>query len=179
MWHTARESTFLDNVLIFSHTLAISQYLPPETILNRGHNGSADHWSLGILIFELLTGNTPFYKSGLSQMDLFRAIVKAKFDMPKKLSSTAQSIISALLVRNPTQRLGSLAEGENGILNHPWLSGIDMDELRLKTLKAPKIPRIKDPLDASNFDDWSHLPDMTTKRFPKVSPQDQRVFQGF
>lgn len=131
------------------------------------------------MIFELLTGDTPFYKSGLSQMDLFRAIVKAKFNMPKKLSPTAQSIISELLVRNPTQRLGSLAEGENGILNHAWMSEISMDELRLKTLKAPKIPKIKDPLDASNFDDWSHIADMTKKRFPKVPAQDQKNFQGF
>ena len=47
-------------------------YLPPEVILNRGHNWSADHWSLGVLIYEMLFGDTPFYEDGMQQMDLFR-----------------------------------------------------------------------------------------------------------
>ena len=50
-------------------------YLPPEVILNRGHNSSADHWSLGVLIYEMIAGGTPFYRNGMAQMDLFRSIV--------------------------------------------------------------------------------------------------------
>ena len=54
-------------------------YLPPEVILNRGHNWGADHWSLGVLTFEMLAGYTPFYKEGMDQMELFRAIVKGRY----------------------------------------------------------------------------------------------------
>jgi len=40
-------------------------YLPPEVVMTRGHNASADHWSLGILIFELISGESPFFFEGM------------------------------------------------------------------------------------------------------------------
>ena len=154
--------------------------VPPEVILNRGHNGAADYWSLGVLIFEMLTGNTPFYQRGMEQTDLFRAIVKCRYTVPSKLSESAPSVIRALLVKNPAQRLGSLAGGESGLTQHPWLAtSIDFAALRQKTMKAPKVPTIADPLDASNFEDWSHLEDKTKKKFPKMTKAQLAVFNDF
>jgi serine/threonine protein kinase len=157
-------------------------YLPPEVILNRGHNGSADHWSLGILIFEMLTGDTPFYKSGMGQMDLFRAIVKCNYTLPKEYpkESGAGAIISEFLNKNPAKRLGSLANGEEDIVNHQWFKGvIDFDELRRKTIPAPRVPQISNPLDSSNFEDWSHLEDKTKIKFPKLPPEQTAIFDNF
>ena len=54
-------------------------YIAPEVILNRGHNAGADHWSLGVMIYEMICGFTPFYSSGMDQAALFAAIVKGKF----------------------------------------------------------------------------------------------------
>jgi serine/threonine protein kinase len=157
-------------------------YLPPEVILNRGHGGGADHWSLGVLIYEMLTGFTPFYTHGMDQIALFRAIVKCRFEFPAEypLETGAGSIISAFLTRNPSQRLGSLAGGEDGVAQHSWFSGvIDFDQLRQKTLPAPKIPKIKNPLDASNFDNCSHLEDKTKMKFPKLPAKELKVFDDF
>lgn len=154
-------------------------YLPPEVILNRGHNSSADHWSLGILIYEMLIGKTPFYKHGMEQMDLFRAIVKCQYELPPSLSPTSREVISGFVTKNPAQRLGSLAEGEDGVAQHPWFASVNFDELRQKKLQAPEIPKIKNPLDASNFEDWSHLDDKTKMTFPKLSPEEKKLFAGF
>ena len=159
-------------------------YIAPEVILNRGHASGADHWSFGILIYEMLFGTNPFYKHGMDQMDLFRGIVKARYvkpTSPDPVSDEAHAIMKELLTRDPNQRLGSLAAGEDGILYHPWFSsyGMDMDELRAKKYTAPVVPVIKDPLDSSNFENWDHLDDKTKKKYPPVAADDQWMFADF
>lgn len=167
-------------------------YLPPEVILNRGHNWSCDHWSIGVMIYEMLFGDTPFYQEGMQQMDLFRTIVKGKYLVPETTSADEPasehvvSIIKGLLTKDPAQRLGSLAGGEDDVLEHTWFSNklgknaaIDFTELRRKTIKAPTIPNIRNPLDSSNFEDWSHLTDKTRTKFPKLTAEQDKVFTGF
>jgi serine/threonine protein kinase len=162
-------------------------YIAPEVILNRGHNYSADHWSLGCLVYEMLTGRTPFYENGMDQSALFKAIVKGTFTMVQNISIEAQSIISGLLTRNPNKRLGSSGpfgnntDGTNfdDVLYHPWLNTIDHDALVLKEIIAPSIPKIKDPFDGSNFDDWSHVEDKRNIKYPKLKEADAKLFDGF
>jgi serine/threonine protein kinase len=158
-------------------------YIAPEVVLNRGHDSGADHWSYGILIYEMLYGTNPFYKHGMDQMDLFRCIVKARYVKPTSdtVSEEANTIIKELLTRDPTQRLGNLADGEDGILFHPWFVNynMDMDQLRKKKYTAPIIPNIKDPLDCSNFENWDHLEDKTKKVFPPLSREEKQLFVNF
>ena len=154
-------------------------YLPPEVILNRGHNSSADHWSLGVLIYEMIAGGTPFYRNGMAQMDLFRSIVKGEYYTPPEFSMGLSHIVSGFLTKNPGKRLGSLVNKEDDIYNHQWFSNIDFQKLRKKQVKAPYKPKIKDPLDASNFEDWSHLDDKTATKYPALSPEEEAEFKGF
>lgn len=133
--------------------------------------------SLGILIFEMMTGVTPFYEDGMEQMDLFRAIVNGRYKPHSKLSEDANNIVKSLLIRNPSHRLGSLAGGEDDIFNHLWLRSIDFDRLLLKELTPPKVPKVEDPLDASNFEDWSHLDDKRKMKFPKLTVTQKKVFE--
>lgn len=148
-------------------------------ILNRGHSMGADHWSLGVLIHEMLTGNLPFYKEGMQQMDLFRAIVKGIYDPPRGVSQEAADIVSCFLTRDPSKRLGHLAGGEEDILNHPWFSIFDFDELRDAKVKPPFKPKIKNALDCSNFEDWTHLDDKTKTRFPALTSEEAGIFNDF
>lgn len=154
-------------------------YIAPEVILNRGHNYGADHWSLGCLAYEMLAGKTPFYNEGMDQSDLFKAIIKGQYDMPKNISIEAQSFIDGLLKRNPAKRLGNLQGGFDDLLYHPWLRHIDHDALLLKEFKAPVVPNIKDPFDGSNFDDWSHVEDKTKHKYPALKEKDAHLFDDF
>jgi serine/threonine protein kinase len=154
-------------------------YLAPEVILNRGHTTSADHWSLGVLIYEMLTAETPFYRSGMDQVELYRKIVKARYVCPWDMSDDIVNIIGGFLTRDPAQRLGSLKGGEDDVLKHEFFSNIDFNELRHKALSAPYLPKIRDPLDASNFDDWGSLDDKRKRSYPDLDPKQEAVFDDF
>lgn len=155
-------------------------YLPPEVVMTRGHNFSADHWSLGILIYEMVTGLNPFFYEGMDQMSLFESIVQDDYDDPKDVSASVIDLIRKLLVKDPIYRLGSLARGERDILQHRWFNGLDLPLLRLRQSEhVPWVPLIKDPLDTSNFDDWSHLEDKTSKPQKALSAKSSSLFESF
>ena len=156
-------------------------YIAPEVILNRGHAKGADHWSLGSLIFEMITGRTPFYKEGMDQITLFRAIVRADYTFPESrlMSNDAEDLIFRLLVVDPNQRLGSLARGQMDLYQHSWFRSIHFDRLKRKGIQAPWIPTIHDPLDTANFGNWDHLEDKNTKVDPPITIKDDLVFSSF
>lgn len=126
-----------------------------------------------------INGYTPFYRSGMDQSDLFKAIVRAKFHTPSRLSPPAADMIQGLLMKDPSLRLGTLAGGSSDIANHSFLKSIDQEKLRRKELNAPFVPKIKNPLDASNFEDWSHLEDKTLKKYPSLPREKEAIFEKF
>ena len=112
-------------------------------------------------------------------MDLFRSIVKGNFAIPSSLSPEAADIVTQLLKKNPTKRLGSLANREDDIYGHPWLSSVDFDALRDKEITAPFKADVKDPLDSSNFDNWDHLPDKISAKHPLLNAEEGAIFKDF
>jgi CRP-like cAMP-binding protein len=154
-------------------------YLAPEVILNRGHSWSVDYWSLGIMIYEMLVGKTPFYENGMNKAELFENIVRGKVYPPTDVSPEALSLLSGLLRRDPTKRLGSLLGNENEIIDHPWFNEIDRDLLFLKELNPPFIPKIKDPFDASNFSNWKHVSDKRSAQYPDLTKDEEEIFRDF
>jgi protein kinase A len=153
-------------------------YLPPEVVMTRGHNISADHWSFGILVYEMLTSENPFYYQGMDQMTLFRCIVQDDYEPIEMegISYAVMDMIDKLLEKDPSQRLGSLARGEQDILEHAWFRGMKLDAMRQRQVPAPWIPQVKDPLDASFFDDWSHLQDKSALEYPPLEEEDAALF---
>lgn len=172
------EHEFLLTVF-FSVSSTPHRYLPPEVIMSRGHDCSADHWSLGVLVYEMLAGFNPFYFEGMDQMVLFKSIVQDVQEPIPSVSSEATDIIDGLLTKDPVMRLGSLLKGEADILNHEWFSELDLHQLRRREVAAPWLPPIKDPMDAKCFDDWSFIVDKLTQTFAKVTDRDQEEFKGF
>jgi len=119
-------------------------YLSPEIIMNRGHDASTDHWALGILIYEMVAGENPFYYDGIPQMELFRSIVREKFyPLPDSTTDACFYVVDGLLDKDPNHRLGSLAGRGKDIMAKEWFKELQLDDLRQKKYTAPYIPEIK------------------------------------
>uniref|UniRef100_A0A8C4RCM5 cGMP-dependent protein kinase n=1 Tax=Erpetoichthys calabaricus TaxID=27687 RepID=A0A8C4RCM5_ERPCA len=128
------------------------EYVAPEIILNKGHDVSADYWSLGILIFELLSGSPPF--SGPDPMKTYNVILRGidMVEFPKKITKNSANLIKKLCRDNPSERLGNQKSGLRDIQKHKWFEGFNWEGLRKKTLLAAIVPNVNSPVDTSNFD---------------------------
>ncbi|XP_009275307.1 PREDICTED: cGMP-dependent protein kinase 2 isoform X3 [Aptenodytes forsteri] len=130
------------------------EYVAPEVILSKGHDFSVDFWSLGILVYELLTGSPPF--SGADQMMTYNLILKGieKLDFPKIITRRPEDLIRRLCRQNPTERLGNLRNGINDIKKHRWLSSFNWDGLKVRKLTSPLKRELSGPTDYSYFDSY-------------------------
>ena len=114
------------------------EYLAPEVINESGYNFSVDFYGLGVLVYEMVIGETPFSVKNKNQ-DLFTKILANKIKFPKGISSDLKSFISSLMKADPSQRLGA-KNGFVEIINHPWCRDIDFYEIATKKTKAPIVP---------------------------------------
>ncbi|KAI8626861.1 Pkinase-domain-containing protein [Xylariaceae sp. FL1651] len=127
-------------------------YLAPEVVSNKGYNKSVDWWSLGILIYEMLCGYTPFWDSG-SPMKIYENILRGKVKYPAYVHPDAQDLLERLITPDLTKRLGNLYGGPQDVKNHPWFSEVTWDRLSRKDIDAPYTPPVKAGAgDASQFD---------------------------
>ncbi|XP_034968236.2 cGMP-dependent protein kinase 2 [Zootoca vivipara] len=128
------------------------EYVAPEVILNKGHDFSVDFWSLGILVYELLTGNPPF--SGVDQMMTYNLILKGveRLDFPRIITKRPEDLIRRLCRQNPTERLGNLKNGIHDIKRHRWLNGFNWEGLKARKLTSPLKRELSGPMDYSYFD---------------------------
>jgi len=117
-------------------------YLSPEVVMNRGHNASSDHWALGVVIYEMVAGENPFYYDDMPQLELFQCIVREKFyPLPDEVSDECFYVVDGLLVKDPTKRLGSFSGRGKDIMAMDWFNGLALDEIRQKKVKAPFLPK--------------------------------------
>uniref|UniRef100_A0ABI7VTI4 Ribosomal protein S6 kinase n=1 Tax=Felis catus TaxID=9685 RepID=A0ABI7VTI4_FELCA len=151
------------------------EYMAPEVVNRRGHSQSADWWSYGVLMFEMLTGTLPF--QGKDRNETMNMILKAKLGMPQFLSAEAQSLLRMLFKRNPANRLGS--EGVEEIKRHLFFANVDWNKLYRREVQPPFKPASGKPDDTFCFD-----PEFTAKT-PKDSPglpasaNAHQLFKGF
>jgi len=117
-------------------------YLAPEMVMNQGHNVAVDHWALGVVIYEMVAGENPFYFDGMDQMELFRSIVQEQYyALPEAISEQCEDVIAGLLMKEPTERLGSLANRGKDIIRMPWFKELDLYKLRQKKVASPFQPK--------------------------------------
>ncbi|CZT01212.1 probable cAMP-dependent protein kinase [Rhynchosporium agropyri] len=129
-------------------------YLAPEVVSSKGYNKSVDWWSLGILIFEMLCGFTPFWDGG-SPMKIYENILKGRVKYPPYIHPDAQDLLQRLITSDLTKRLGNTHGGAEGVKNHQWFAEVTWDRLAKKDIDAPYVPPVKAGVgDASQFDKY-------------------------
>ncbi|PHH61114.1 hypothetical protein CDD81_776 [Ophiocordyceps australis] len=134
-------------------------YLAPEVVSNKGYNKSVDWWSLGILIYEMLCGYTPFWDSG-SPMRIYENILKGKVKYPAYVNADAQNLLERLITADLTKRLGNLYGGSQDVKSHAWFAEVTWDRLARKDIDAPYTPPVKAGTgDASQFDKYPEDPE--------------------
>lgn len=126
-------------------------YIAPEVVATKPYNKSVDWWSFGILIFEMLTGYTPFYDS--SPMKTYENILKGEIRYPEYMHHDALNLLQRLITRNLSERLGNLQGGSQDVKDHPWFGEVVWERLLSRDIETPYEPPIQaNTGDTSQFD---------------------------
>ncbi|CDS03338.1 hypothetical protein LRAMOSA00740 [Lichtheimia ramosa] len=164
-----------DTTMTFCGT---SEYLAPEMVRQEPYTQAIDWWSLGILLYELLTGGPPFHSVHLDI--LYRRICNAplKFPSHPTVSSEAKDLITRLLDRNPDTRLGA-----KDIKQHPFFKDVQWDLIANKQVRPPFKPVLANQQQPNNTSsNMKHAPSFLinkTATGTKSSPLSQSAFKGF
>ncbi|CAG7926046.1 unnamed protein product [Penicillium olsonii] len=139
------------------------EYLAPELLLGNGYTKTVDWWTLGVLLYEMLTGLPPFYDENVNEM--YRKILQEPLTFPSSdiVPPAARDLLTRLLDRDPVRRLG--ANGAAEIKSHHFFANIDWRKLLQRKYEPSFRPNVVDARDTENFD----------REFTSEAPQDSYV----
>uniref|UniRef100_A0A665VEN9 protein kinase C n=1 Tax=Echeneis naucrates TaxID=173247 RepID=A0A665VEN9_ECHNA len=156
------------------------EFLAPEVLTDTSYTRAVDWWGLGVLIYEMLVGESPF--PGDDEEEVFDSIVNDEVRYPRFLSTEAIGIMRRLLRRNPERRLGSGEKDAEEVKKQPFFRNVDWEALLQRKVPPPFVPCIGGKEDVSNFDEefTTEPPTLTPPREPRMlSRKDQDSFRDF
>lgn len=118
------------------------EYLAPELLMGQGYNKTVDWWTLGVLLYEMLTGLPPYYDDNTNEM--YRKILSEPLHFSDAVPPAAKDLLIKLLNRDPKERLG--ANGSAEIKAHPFFHAIDWRKLLQRKYEPTFKPNV-----VSNF----------------------------
>jgi serum/glucocorticoid-regulated kinase 2 len=126
------------------------QYLAPEILSCEGYDDSVDWWSLGCIMYKMLTGIDAFRfnKDESLSPDMYDQTLY----FPDYIQKEAKDLIKKLLTKDPKKRLGSSSDGAEKIKNHKYFSDIDWEKVKNKEYEPPFVPDLKGEIDLKYFD---------------------------
>uniref|UniRef100_A0A2K5ZTG3 Protein kinase C n=1 Tax=Mandrillus leucophaeus TaxID=9568 RepID=A0A2K5ZTG3_MANLE len=164
-------------------------YIAPEILRGEDYGFSVDWWALGVLMFEMMAGRSPFDIVGSSDNPdqntedyLFQVILEKQIRIPRSLSVKAASVLKSFLNKDPKERLGCHPQtGFADIQGHPFFRNVDWDMMEQKQVVPPFKPNISGEFGLDNFDSqFTNEPvQLTPDDDDIVRKIDQSEFEGF
>uniref|UniRef100_A0A671MAN4 Protein kinase C n=1 Tax=Sinocyclocheilus anshuiensis TaxID=1608454 RepID=A0A671MAN4_9TELE len=150
-------------------------YIAPEILLGQKYSFSVDWWSFGVLLYEMLIGQSPF--QGDDEDELFESIRMDVPHYPRWITKEAKDLLEKLFERDPTRRLGVVGN----IRGHAFFKTINWPALEKRDVSPPFKPKVKSPNDCSNFDQdfLSEKPRLSQSDKNLIDSMDQSAFAGF
>ncbi|GAA5886492.1 hypothetical protein JCM16303_001429 [Sporobolomyces ruberrimus] len=154
------------------------EFMAPEIILEQRYGRAVDWWAFGVLIYEMLLGQSPF--RGDDEDEIFDAILEDEPLYPIHMPKDSVSILQKLLTKDPSRRLGASEADAVEIKSHLFFKDTNWDDVFHKRIPSPFFPAISSATDTSNFDSefTSEQPTLTPVH-STLSAQDQGEFAGF
>ncbi|KAK2503876.1 hypothetical protein MC885_018686 [Smutsia gigantea] len=146
------------------------EYMAPEILMRSGHNRAVDWWSLGALMYDMLTGAPPF--TGENRKKTIDKILKCKLNLPPYLTQEARDLLKKLLKRNAASRLGAGPGDAGEVQAHPFFRHINWEELLARKVEPPFKPLLQSEEDVSQFDS------KFTRQTPVDSPDDSTLSES-
>merc|ERR1719284_1614568 len=154
------------------------EYMAPEILTRSGHGKAVDWWSLGALMYDMLTGAPPF--TAENRKKTIEKILKGKLNLPPYLTPDARDLIKKLLKRQISQRLGSGPADADPIKTHPFFKHISWADVISRKLEPPFKPVLASDDDVSQFDaNFTKQTPVDSPCGASLSESVNLVFQGF
>lgn len=164
-------------------------YIAPEILRGEDYDFAVDWWALGVLLYEMLAGRSPFDIVGAAENPdqntedyLFQVILEKTIRIPRSISVKAQSVLKGFLNKNPVERLGCHSQtGFTDIITHPFFKAVDYQLLESKQITPPYKPKLESDRDLEHFDpQFTSEPVVLSPDDPKeIEKIDQSEFEGF
>ncbi|XP_053456846.1 protein kinase C delta type isoform X1 [Nycticebus coucang] len=165
---------------IFGENLASTfcgtpDYIAPEILQGLKYSFSVDWWSFGVLLYEMLIGQSPFH--GDDEDELFESIRVDTPHYPRWITKESKDILEKLFERDPNKRLGVTGN----IRIHPFFKTINWTLLEKRKIEPPFKPKVKSLKDYSNFDQefLNEKPRLSFSDKTLIDSMDQSAFEGF
>ncbi|KAM9182558.1 protein kinase C delta type isoform 1-T2 [Mergus octosetaceus] len=150
-------------------------YIAPEILQGLRYTFSVDWWSFGVLLYEMLIGQSPFH--GDDEDELFESIRVDTPHYPRWITKESKDILEKLFERDPTRRLGITGN----IRDHPFFKTINWAALEKREVDPPFKPKVKSASDYNNFDRefLNEKPRLSYSDKNLIESMDQSAFDGF
>jgi serine/threonine protein kinase len=153
------------------------EYLAPEILDGEGYGKEIDWWSLGVIVYELLVGQPPFYNKH-SKERLFKTIKLSSVKYPQYLSDRAIAFLKQLLIKDCSKRLG--ANGIGDVKEHPFFKDVNWELLIQKKIKPPFVPVLKSNIDTKYIDsEFLDEPPCDSFNTCDILDSKNSLFEGF